>query len=73
MKMDYTLGDTVIISVFDKHKVGKVVETALVKAGQRYIIKTEDGRTYDDVYVDFNEGADSYINSALTKSFLKSQ
>jgi len=67
----YTIGETVIISIFDALKVGIVIEQTVVKVGQRYIVQTEDGNVYTDVYVNFKEGVDAYINIQLTKSFLK--
>ena len=71
MAATYKVGDTVIISIFETLKVGSVIEQTLVKAGQRYIVQTEDGRVYTDVYVNFKDGVDAYINIQLTKSFLK--
>jgi len=73
MITQYTSGDTVIVSAFDTLKVGIIIEKTLVKAGQRYLVETEDGRTYDNVYVDVTDGVDTYINSSFTKHFLKKQ
>ena len=70
--MNYVTGSTVIVSVFNVLKVGSVVDKAAVKKGVKYTIKTEDGKMYDDVFVDA-KNVDSFINSSLTKSFLKSK
>jgi hypothetical protein len=69
----YTVGDTVIISIFETMKVGIVIEQTIVRSGQRYIVKTEDGKVYTDVYVNFKAGVDAYISPQLTKSFLNKQ
>jgi len=71
MMSTYAVGETVIISIFDALKVGIVIEQTVVKVGQRYIVQTEDGKVYTDVYVNFKDGVDAYINIQLTKSFLK--
>tara|TARA_R110000796_G_scaffold179414_1_gene295943 strand:- start:385 stop:618 length:234 start_codon:yes stop_codon:yes gene_type:complete len=69
----YAVGETVIISIFETLKVGTVIEQTVVKVGQRYIVQTEDGKVYTDVYVNFKDGVDAYINIQLTKSFLNKQ
>jgi len=73
MALQYTTGDTVILSAYDTLKVGKIIEKAAMKIGERYLVETEDGKTYDNVYVGHTEGADAYINSSLTAGFLKTQ
>ena len=70
MAATYTVGDTVVISAFETYKVGNIIEQTIVKVGQRYIVETEDGKVYTNVYVDFKDGVDSYINSKLTKLIL---
>lgn len=70
--MNYVTGSTVIVSVFNVLKVGSVVDKATVKKGVKYTIKTEDGKIHDNVFVD-TKNVDSFINSSLTKSFLKSK
>lgn len=65
-------GSIVVLSIFNKFKVGKVIDKAPGIGGLIYSIKTEDGRIYDDVYI--NDSSSSiFINSSITKSFLKSQ
>ena len=73
MMSTYAVGETVIISIFETLKVGTVIEQTVVKVGQRYIVQTEDGKVYTDVYVNFKDGVDAYINIQLTKSFLNKQ
>ena len=70
--MNYVTGSIVVLSVFNKFKVGTVIDKSPCKGGSIYSIKTEDGRIYDDVVV--NDSNNSvFINSSITKSFLKSQ
>ncbi len=69
--MNYMTGSIVILSVFNKLKVGKVIDKSPNKGGFIYSIKTEDGKIYDDVCV--NDTSNSiFIHSSITKSFLKS-
>lgn len=70
--MNFTTGSIVVLSVFNKLKVGNVIDKAPGIGGHIYSIKTEDGRIYDDVYI--NDSSSSiFINLSITKSFLKSQ
>lgn len=68
--MNYVSGSTVIISVFKVLKVGKVVEKLPTKKGYKYTVKSEDGKVHGGVYVDSSKD-ESFINSSLTKSFIK--
>ncbi len=69
--MNYVTGSTVIVSVFKVLKVGTVVEKLPTKKGYKYTVKSEDGKVYENVYVDDTK-AESFINSRLTTSFTKS-
>lgn len=68
--ISYSTGETVIVSVFGKNKVGTVTERQRTVKGYRYVVKTEDGRVVEDLYVD-NFNLTSYIDSRLSKSFKK--
>jgi len=68
--MDYTNGDTVVVNHFGKNKVGTITERQKTVKGYRYLVKTEDGREVEDLYVDYSINT-SYIDSRLTKSFNK--
>jgi|TARA_R110001592_G_scaffold10240_1_gene53491 hypothetical protein len=68
----YKLNDTVVVDVFGVNRVGFVVEKSKTVKGFRYLIHTEDGKEHENVYVD-NGTVTTYINSRLTKSFVKSQ
>lgn len=70
--MNYTIGDSVIISVFKKLQVGIITDKISTKTTNRYSIRTEDTKIYDNVYV--NRITDEvFINSNLTHSFNKSK
>jgi hypothetical protein len=70
--MNYTLGDSVIISVFKKLQVGIITDKISTKTTNRYSIRAEDTKIYDNVYV--NRITDEvFINSKLTQSFNKSK
>jgi hypothetical protein len=69
--MIYSVNDEVIISAFDTFKVGKVLERVSVKAGNRYIIETEGGQIYDNVFTTPGDNRDSYIHKSLTASLNK--
>jgi len=69
--MTYSVNDEVIISAFDTFKVGKVLERVSVKAGNRYIIETEGGKIYDNVFTTPGDNRDSYIHKSLTASLNK--
>ena len=59
--ISYSTGETVIVSVFGKNKVNTLQKDKEHK-GYRYVVKTEDGRVVEDLYVDdFN--LTSYIDS----------
>ena len=68
----YSTGDTVVVNHFGKNKVGTITERQKTVKGYRYLVKTEDGREVEDLYVDYNINT-SYIDSRLTKSFVKHQ
>jgi hypothetical protein len=70
--MEYSNGDTVVVNHFGKNKVGTIAERQKTVKGYRYLVKTEDGREVEDLYVDYNINT-SYIDSRLTKSFVKHQ
>ena len=70
--MDYKKGDTVVVNVYGKNKVGLVVEKTRTTKGSKYFVNTEDGREHEDVYVDSND-VTVYIDSRLTKSFVNHQ
>ena len=68
----YLIGSTVVVNVFGVNRVGSVTEKAKTVKGYRYLIHTEDGKEHENVYVD--EGTvTTYIDSRLTKSFVKHQ
>tara|TARA_B110000858_G_scaffold129509_1_gene147261 strand:- start:766 stop:978 length:213 start_codon:yes stop_codon:yes gene_type:complete len=69
--MTYSVNDEVIISAFNTFKVGKVLERVSVKAGNRYIIETEGGKIYDNVFTTPGDNRDSYIHKSLTASLNK--
>jgi|TARA_R100000541_G_scaffold59115_1_gene71896 hypothetical protein len=68
----YSTGDTVVVNHFGKNKVGTITERQKTVKGYRYLVKTEDGRDIEDLYVDDNNYT-STIDSRLTKSFVKHQ
>ena len=70
--MDYKKGDTVVVNVYGKNKVGLVVEKTRTTKGSKYFVNTEDGREHEGVYVDTND-VTVYIDSRLTKSFVNHQ
>lgn len=69
--MTYSVNDEVIISAFNTFKVGKVLERVSVKAGNRYIVETEGGKIYDNVFTTPGDNRDSYIHKSLTASLNK--
>ena len=70
MNLNYSKDSTVVITVFGKHKVGNVVDSAVSKMGIVHTIETEEGKIYESIFVN---GTDSvYINSSLTAAFTKS-
>lgn len=70
--MNYSKGDTVVVNVYGKNKVGTIVEKSKTSKGFRYFVNTEDGREHENVFVDSND-VTTYIDSRLTKSFVKHQ
>jgi len=72
MAVEYNTKDTVIVSVFGKNKVGQITERQKTVKGYRYVVTTEDGRVVEDLYADDNS-VTSFIDSRLTKSFVKHQ
>jgi hypothetical protein len=70
--MDYKKGDTVIVNVYGKNKVGLIAEKTKTTKGSKYFVNTEDGREHEDVRVDSNEST-TFIDSNLTKSFVNHQ
>lgn len=67
MDLNYALGATVVVTIFKKHKVGKVVERAISLNNIVHAVKMEDGKLYEGLSV--MGDSDIYINSALTKAF----
>ena len=67
MDLNYALGATVVVTIFKKHKVGKVVERAISLNNIVHNVEMEDGKLYEGVSV--MGDSDIYINSALTKAF----
>lgn len=70
--MDYTIGETVIISVFKKLQVGIITDKVSTKTTTKYSVRTEDTKVHDNVYVNRTDD-ESFINSNLTKAFNKSK
>lgn len=70
--MNYTIGETVIISVFKKLQVGIITDKISTKTTNRYSVRTEDTKVHDNVYVNRIDD-EAFINSSLTKSFNKSK
>ena len=67
MDLNYALGATVVVTIFKKHKVGKVVERAISLNNIVHSVKMEDGKLYEGVSV--MGDSDIYINSVMTKVF----
>jgi len=67
MDLNYALGATVVVTIFKKHKVGKVVERAISLNNIVHAVKMEDGKLYEGVSV--MGDSDIYINSVMTKVF----
>ena len=70
--MNYTIGETVVISVFKKLQVGIITDKISTKTTNRYSVRTEDTKVHDNVYVNRIDD-EAFINSSLTKSFNKSK
>jgi|TARA_R110000803_G_scaffold23574_4_gene57723 hypothetical protein len=67
MDLNYALGATVVVTIFKKHKVGKVVERAISLNNIVHNVEMEDGKLYESVSV--MGDSDIYINSVMTKVF----
>ena len=67
MDLNYSVGNTVVVTIFKKHKVGKVVERAISLNNIVHAVKMEDGKLYEGVSV--MGDSDIYINSVMTKVF----
>lgn len=67
MDLNYSVGDDVVVTIFKKHKVGRVVERAISLNNIVHTVKMEDGKLYEGLSV--MGDSDIYINSALTKAF----
>jgi len=67
MDLNYSLGATVVVTIFKKHKVGKVVERAISLNNIVHNVEMEDGKLYESVSV--MGDSDIYINSVMTKVF----
>lgn len=70
--MNFELGEVVLISVFDKMQVGKVLDKAYTKSGNSYSVQAENGKVYESVYVD-DKLSDIYINGNLSKAYSKNK
>ncbi len=70
--MNFTVGSVVVMVVYKKLKVGKVIDRSLTKSGYVYEVKTEDGKLYDDILVD-DKSNSIRISTSITNSFLKSK
>jgi len=67
MDLNYSVGATVVVTIFKKHKVGKVVERAISLNNIVHNVEMEDGKLYESVSV--MGDSDIYINSVMTKAF----
>ena len=67
MDLNYSVGNTVVVTIFKKHKVGKVVERAISLNNIVHAVKMEDGKLYEGLSV--MGDSDIYINSVMTKVF----
>ena len=65
MDLNYALGATVVVTIFKKHKVGKVVERSISLSNIVHNIEMEDGKLYEGISV--MDDSEIYINSGLTK------
>ena len=68
--MNYTIGETVIISVFKKLQVGIITDKISTKTTTKYSVRTEDTKVHDNVGVNRIDD-ESFINSNFTKAFNK--
>ena len=67
MDLNYSVGATVVVTIFKKHKVGKVVERAISLNNIVHNVEMEDGKLYEGLSV--MGDSDIYINSVMTKAF----
>jgi len=67
MDLNYSVGNTVVVTIFKKHKVGKVVERAISLNNIVHAVEMEDGKLYEGLSV--MGDSDIYINSVMTKVF----
>jgi len=67
MDLNYELGTTVVVTIFKKHKVGKIVERAVSLNNIVHNVEMEDGKVL--VGVSVMGDSDVYINSVMTKVF----
>ena len=67
MDLNYSVGATVVVTIFKKHKVGKVVERAISLNNIVHNVEMEDGKLYEGLSV--MGDSDIYINSVMTKVF----
>lgn len=67
MDLNYSVGATVVVTIFKKHKVGKVVERAISLNNIVHNVEMEDGNLYEGISV--MGDSDIYINSVMTKVF----
>lgn len=67
MDLNYSVGNTVVVTIFKKHKVGKVVERAISLNNIVHNVEMEDGKLYEGLSV--MGDSDIYINSVMTKAF----
>jgi len=70
--MNFELGEVVLISVFDKMQVGKVLDKVYTKSDNSYSVQAENGKVYESVYVD-DKASDIYINGNLSKAYSKNK
>ena len=70
--MNFELGEVVLISVFDKMQVGKVLDKVYTKSDNSYSVQAENGKVYESVYVD-DKVSDIYINGNLSKAYSKNK
>ena len=70
--MNFELGEVVLISVFDKMQVGKVLDKVYTKSDNNYSVQAENGKVYESVYVD-DKASDIYINGNLSKAYSKNK
>ena len=68
MDLNYELGTTVVVTIFKKHKVGKIVERAVSLNNIVHNVEMEDGKVL--VGVSVMGDSDVYINSVMTLSLI---